>query len=236
MSQLAKSFNKALHKELTIYAAWYPVANTIKIGDFGLIEDGIFRVLGNISEFKVDFNHAEGKPASIDFMSSGAMAVRMVGGAKVDAYPEVGDVDATLSFQFENANSCLIKCMLSVMEMGSIYQTAKQLKAHDGWERRFRVVSATYTGENSVIIVTSESGTKVDFSAKVDALKQVELGKVEAGLGIKSSKEKVFMSVGKTGVVGLKLFKLGIIGGVKVLGDEKLAYEDEWGADLHDDL
>ncbi len=39
---LAKNFNEALHNELTIYAAWYPVANTLKLGDFGLIEGGVF--------------------------------------------------------------------------------------------------------------------------------------------------------------------------------------------------
>ena len=236
MSQLAKSFNRALHKELTIYVAWFPVANTIKLGDFGLIEGGVFRALGNISEFDVGFNHAPGQPASIDFMSNGATAVRMMGGAKVDSYPEVGDVEATLSFNFESANSCLIKGMLSVMEMQNIYQVAKKLKEHDSWERRFRVVSATYNGENSVIIATSESDTKVEFSATVDALKQVELGKVEAKLGIQSSKEKVFMSVGKSGVVGLRLFKLGIFGGVKTLGDEDTAYETEWDEDLKEDL
>ncbi|PQP34780.1 hypothetical protein C6A37_05965 [Desulfobacteraceae bacterium SEEP-SAG9] len=236
MSQLARSFNRALHNELTIYAAWYPVANTIKLGDFGLIEDGVFRALGNISEFNAHFNHAAGESASIDFRSRGATAVRMVGGSKVDSYPEVGNVEATLSFNFENANSCLIKGMLSVMAMQNIYQVAKKLKEHDSWERRFRVVSATYTSENIVIIATSESDTKVEFSATVDALKQVELGKVEAKVGIQSTKEKVFMSVGKSGVVGLRLFKLGIWGGVKVLGNEDTAYEEQWGEDLEDDL
>jgi hypothetical protein len=236
MSQLARSFNKALYNDLTIYAAWYPVANTIRLGDFGLIEDGVFRAMGNISEFDVKFNQAAGASASIDFMSQGGTAVRMLGGAKVDSYPEVGSLDATLSFNFECANSCLIKGMLSVIEMQNIYQVAKRLKAHDGWERRFRVVSATYTGEKSVIIATSESGTKVEFSATVDALKQVELGKVDADVAIQSSREKVFMSVGKTGVVGLRLFKLGIFGGVKVLGDEEAAYEEQWGEELEDDL
>jgi hypothetical protein len=236
MSQLARSFNKALYNDLTIYAAWYPVANTITLGDFGLIEDGVFRALGNISEFDVQFNQAAGASASIDFMSQGGTAVRMLGGAKVDSYPALGNLEATLSFNFESANSCLIKGMLSVLEMQNIYQVAKALKAHDGWERRFRVVSATYTGEKSVIIATSESGTKVEFSATVDALKQVELGKVDADVAIQSSREKVFMSVGKTGVVGLRLFKIGIFGGVRVLGDAETAYEEQWGAELEDDL
>jgi hypothetical protein len=237
MSRLSKSFNRALYKELTIYAAWYPVANTLKLGDFGLIEGGVFRALGNISEFNVDFDQKAGEePASIDFMSNGTTSVRLIGGAKVDSYPEVGNVEASLAFNFESANSCLIKGMLSVMQMQNIFQVAKKLKEQDGWQKRFRVVSATYTGENSVIIATSESDTKVEFTAKVDALKQVELGKVDAELGITSSKQKVFMSVGKSGVVGLRLFKLGTAGAVKTLGDKDTAYSEEWGEDLEDDL
>jgi hypothetical protein len=41
MSGLAKTFNQSIKKEVNAYAAWFPVTNTFKIGDYGLIEGGV---------------------------------------------------------------------------------------------------------------------------------------------------------------------------------------------------
>ncbi|MDP6555070.1 MAG: hypothetical protein QGF59_04865 [Pirellulaceae bacterium] len=240
---LAKNFNKALHGQLKIYAAWYPVANTFNVGDFGLIDGGVFRRLGDVSEFGVDFQTASGKPASIDFASAGTRSIRTVAGVEVPALSEIGEVEAKLTFDFSQANSNVIKASLDVLEMQNIYQVSRQLAKHDDWEKRFKIVWAVYTGKQCVIISTSEAGTKVEFSGKANLLQQIEAGQVEVSPSIESSSDRVFKSVGKTGVVGLGLFKLGWFDRVKVLAagdrideDDDVKLEKDWGDDLADDL
>jgi hypothetical protein len=79
----------------------------------------------------------------------------------------------------------------------------------------------------------------VDIVGTVDVLKQLELGKVEVKPRISSSTAAVVNTVGDTGVVGLRLFKLGWFGGLKILGPgDKVPVEthENWGADLEDDL
>src|SRR6476661_6723280 len=105
---LAEAFNDALYDQLTIYAAWFPVVNTIKVGDFGVIENGVFRQLGNITKFGISPSTMPGPSASIDFVSDGTTATKFVAGAQVDRFPDLGGLDAKLELEFKRDNSCLI--------------------------------------------------------------------------------------------------------------------------------
>ena len=193
--------------------------------------------MGNISEFGANFKMDSGPPASLDFMSKGITIVRTAGGMTVNSLPSEGNLEAKLMFSFEKEKSCLIKATLQVKEMQNINQVARVLAQSDEWEPRFRVVSASYTGDQCVILVTREANTKVEFSGKVDLLKQVEQGKVEISPSITLSNERAFKSVGKTGVVGLRLFKLGRSGRPKFLGgEEEILIDEDWGDNLEDDL
>ena len=216
---LAEAFNDALYDHLTVYAAWFPVVNTIKVGDFGVIEDGVFRQLGNISKFGVAVSTTPGPAASIDFVSDGTTATKFVAGTQVDRFPDLGSLDAKLEFEFKRDNACLIRANLSVQEMVDLQGVAERLKALDQWENHFKVVSAIYIGEQCVIIVCKEANTKISISGKADILKQVELGKVEFSPSFESSKSACFKTIGETGVVGIRLFKLGLLGGVSILGE-----------------
>jgi hypothetical protein len=214
---LAESFNAALYDNLQVYAAWFPVVNTIKIGDFGVIEDGVFRPLGNIAKFGIIPATAPGAEAEIDFVSDGTTVTKFVAGAKVDQFPPVADLDAKLELEFKRENSCLLKAKFSVLDMQDIHGVAKRLKDLEEWENHFKVVSSIYTGDKCVIVACRDAGTKVSLSAKANLLQQVELGKVEVAPSFESTNSACFKSVGATGVVGIRLFKLGFLGGLKIL-------------------
>jgi hypothetical protein len=46
----ARLFSSILHHEISAYAAWMPVTNTFRLGDYGVISDGVFVKMGNIEE------------------------------------------------------------------------------------------------------------------------------------------------------------------------------------------
>jgi hypothetical protein len=238
---IAKNFNRALHKELGIYAAWYPIANTFEVGDYGLVRKGVFRKLGNIAEYGIDLNAEKGNSASIDFLSDGTTIVRTVGGAEVPALEGVADVEAKITFDFESENASLIKASLEVLEMQNVNAVARKLADHDDWSRRFRVVSAVYTGTNSVVICSRESGTKVKVSGTLGLLKEFEAGSVKLQPTIEVTKDVAFKSIGESGPIGLSLFKLGLFKKVRFLDDDQgsegddLVVERDWGDELEDD-
>ncbi|MCS6303704.1 MAG: hypothetical protein H8K07_08570 [Nitrospira sp.] len=217
---LAEAFSDTLHEQLQVYAAWFPVVNTIKVGDFGLIESGVFRSMGNVSKFGIEVVTASGKDADIDFVSEGTTVTRFVAGGKVDRFPPVGDLEAKLELEFTRDNSCMIKAKLSVIEMQDIHGVAKKLKDLNNWDNDFKVVSCTYSGEKCVVLACREAGTKVSFTGKANILQGVDLGKVELGPSFESTSNACFKSIGETGVVGIRLFQLGFFGGPKLLGKE----------------
>lgn len=215
---LAESFSDTLHDQLQVYAAWFPVVNTIKVGDFGLIESGVFRPMGNISRFGIEVVTQSGNDADIDFVSEGTTVTRFVAGGKVDKFPPVGEAEAKLELEFNRDNSCMIKAKFSVIDMQDIHGVAKKLKDLDDWDNDYKVVSSTYLGEKCVVLACREAGTKVSFTGKASILQQVDLGKVEISPSFESTSSACFKSIGETGVVGIRLFQLGFFGGPKLLG------------------
>jgi hypothetical protein len=46
---IPKEFNSILQKHPHAHAAWLPITNTYRLGDYGLIAEDVFNKMGNIS-------------------------------------------------------------------------------------------------------------------------------------------------------------------------------------------
>ncbi|MEN2282415.1 hypothetical protein AAGF08_09780 [Algoriphagus sp. SE2] len=221
MAGLAQKFNDVLQKELNLHAAWFPITNTFEIGDFGLFDNGLFRTVGNI---KRDYPEIElvvdkGNEASIDFKSDGTSMQSLNANGEAATLGSLGNADAKLKIKFTQENSIVLKAKMTSDELKNIDEVGRKLALKSSWNKKYKVVSTVYNGEGSVIICSREAGTEVTISASADVLKQVEGGKVDGGLEIQSNKESVFSSIGDSGVIGLRFFKLKWLGqGINVLG------------------
>lgn len=236
----ARRFNDTLRNELRIYAAWLPVTNTFKLGDFGLISDGVLVKVGNIQDdFGVAFSSAPGPESKLDFSSKGTRVIRAVGNATVDVLPDQ-DVEAKITIQFNSQNSFLAKANLSVVEMQNIRAVAGKLGSTPGWERKFRVISAIYIGRQCVIVSSKAADSKLELSGKAKGLKQFDLGSIGTEVQVSASEKIGLELIGKTGVVGLALFKLNwLTGAPKILreaNDVTVETHDNWPMDLSDDV
>lgn len=240
MSGLAKSYNQALRRDLTAYAAWFPVTNTFEIGDYGLIEDGVFKSIGKISSKfpDIELKTASGPESKIDFKSEGTKMIKLGADGEVDSLASLGNADAKLKFMFSKENSCVVKATLSSMQLTNIEEVAIQLANKSSWKRKYKVVSSIYNGDQCVVICAREANTEVTLSGAASVLQQVEGGKVSASLDIEASKESVFNSIGESGVIGLDLFKINLFGNVKLLAQvtaDDISIEQDLG-DLEDDF
>ena len=79
MSGLAKSYEKAIHKELQAHAAWLPVTNTLKVGDYGFFDGGVFRSIGNLTDNypELELKIEKGPSTKIDFTSEGTKSFKL---------------------------------------------------------------------------------------------------------------------------------------------------------------
>jgi len=238
----AKDFDRILHKEIDVHAAWLPVTNVIKVGDFGLISDGVFARQGNIRDvFGVDFETDPGPAVNLDFKSEKVREVRFTAGAEVDVFPDQ-PLEAKLTINFERSKSFYLKAKLDTEQMKNSFAVALALVSNPNWRRRFKVVSGVYNGTAPVIMSSRSGNTEVSISAKADVLQKFELGNAEAGLTFKSSSSLGLEILGEQGVVGLQLFQVGRRGEVNFLAEgreakaEEVDFNDKLGEDLEDDI
>ena len=101
------------------------------------------------------------------------------------------------------------------------------MKATGKWDGQWKVVYQVYKALDAVIVSTIDAGTKLDFNGDATALGQMKLG--SAGVNIDTNKALGLKINGKSGVIGLGLFKLKskIFGGWKVDVLAEKAHEDE---------
>lgn len=240
MAGLAKQFNRALKKNHNTYAAWFPVSNTFKVGDYGYIEGGVFRAIGNIrTDFDVDFNTKPGPESKIDISSEGTTAAKLVGGVQVPSFPAAGAMDAKLDLGFNKSNSFVIKANLTSEEMDSKQKVAWDLAKHPHWKRKYKVVDTTYTGKEGLVIASASGGFNIGISGTAEALNALEAGNANGELSLENSNKADFHSVGETGVIALRLFTINRRGDVdflRELKEEDVEIDEVDAEDLEDDL
>jgi len=242
MSRLAKSYEKAIKKELTAHAAWFPITNTFKVGDYGFFEGGVFRSIGNIKDKypNIDLRVAQGPGAKVNFSSEGTRTFKFdAAGNVVGSFAQLGDAEAALKFEFTKQNSVVLKAdEITLEQLQNIEEVAAFLASKDTWKRKYKVISHAYTGENCIVICARESGSEFTINAKADILSDIEVGKANAGFETSSSNSSTYDSIGETGIIALRFFKLNWLGNIKILADQvnKVSIVDTFEDELEDDF
>lgn len=206
-------YNRVLDRELNAHAAWPPIANTFALGDYGIFDGGVFQRLGNISEFGVQVQSKVSPQAALKFSSEGTTIVRTAGGLEgLEAFPPAG-IDGELKFEFSSANSLVVRASaIQLAEMQNVAEVANALKRKKPWRWRYKVVRQLWRAEAPVILAARESGTSVALSGDVGLLEQVELGSVAGQLEVRSTGNVALEFVGRSGIVGLGLFRVKLVG------------------------
>ncbi|MEO5581259.1 MAG: hypothetical protein ABIR66_01095 [Saprospiraceae bacterium] len=210
MKSIPVLFNDIIRRQLKVYAAWLPITNNLKLGDYGILSGDIFEPIGNIlDDFEIPFQSETGADAAIDFKSSGTRTTKFNCGAKVDIIP-VGALDAKVSLVFEKEFSFLIQSpSIRITSIPNPNAIANKLMNHPAWDRKFKVVYKVLHATEAVIISTIDAGTEINFTAGVDAidaLNNLQLG--NAGISISSNKNTGLKIHGKEGIIGMGLFRI----------------------------
>ncbi len=236
---LAADFETIVHRQLNVHAAWMPITTPYKLGDYGLISDGVFQKLGNIKdEFNVSFTEGTGQDAELNFVSDSTTVIDAGTGAEVTLNPQA-EVKANVTYKFNRDKSFLVKApVINVSVIEKVNQVAQQLKRTDDWRKKFNVVYQVYTAQNPLILSTIEGGTEVTIGAEGSAPKPFNVGSASAKFSLKTTKELGLDISGKTGTIALGLFKLNwLSGNTQFLGpDDDVKVIDLNGSELADDL
>ena len=207
----AQVFNQIIKDQLHVNAAWLPITNVFRLGDYGVVSDGIFTSIGNVGrDFSLRPQSAPGKQTTVNFTSKGTTITRVTADGTVKAFSE-SDGDAKLVVEFKSESAFLLKANVTVSHMQNINQIAYGIYHNKDWEHwryKYRVVTDTYVATECVIISSIGKDSSIELSGKANALKQFDIGNAAAGIGVTNRKEIGLEILGKCGVIGLSFFKL----------------------------
>lgn len=218
---LAHKYAEILARELECRAVWPPIANTVALGDFGLMSGGVFVPLGNVTrDFGVAIDRRpESQRARFDFVSRFTSTRRTVAGGVVAAFPDE-PVEAELCFEFEDAASLVLKAgELSTQEIGNSAAILGILRDMPGWRRRYRLVRQVWSCRRALVLSSLDAMAKVSLRATASVLRRVEIGDVDSDVSVTSGSGVGLEIIGRAGVLGVGLVRIGWLGGERTRGD-----------------
>jgi hypothetical protein len=237
---IAKQFSRVIRRELRVQAAWLPVVNVFSLGDYGVIDGGIFVRRGNIkTDFKISFETLESPDAHINFKSKGTRLIKLDVGVPVQSIP-ASSVNAQVKVQFSGARSFLIQSpLIKVKEIASPNVLAMTLSGQSFWRPEYKVVHQVYHAKKAVVVSTKESNTELIFSGQAKALNDLDLG--HAALSMSFNKSIGLDLNGKEGIIGLGLFRImdgqmGVVRGKAKSELKKTRIERIGGEEMEDDF
>lgn len=204
---LVEQYEDIVQQGLNVHAAWIPIHNTFKLGDYGLFTDGVFQKLGNIKDdFGVSFFEIAGEGASLSFVSD---KVTVVNNGKTADNVRLDVFKDNATYKFLNAKSFLVHApVINTFAIENIDQVAYQVKQLEGWKNEFNVVYRVYTAQSPLIISTIQNGTEVTLSQEKSTLKKPNIKNVPTKYIVKSNKELGLSLTGNSGIIALEVFKL----------------------------
>lgn len=225
MRSLEREYDAILRRELGCRAAWLPVTAQIAIGDYGVISRGTFNKIGNVaSDFSIKLATSVGAPARLNFVSEGARVVRFAGGVQVPAFSGSLDVAARLDVNFSAASSFVLKShAVTQRQLDNAGRVAREIgeQHREHWRfRKYYIVSKVLTGVDVVCISTRSADTTISFTGSAAALQQVDGIGAHAGVNVAWNKEVGLEVVGRSGPIGLHLFRVRWIDGAVAFAED----------------
>lgn len=215
---LANAYNRIIREHLRVHSAWLPITNVFALGDFGVIQNGIFTREGNIADLGIAFATKHGPAAEINFASSSVTLTRIEGGVEVGAFSGSAVVDASLKIRLGRKHAMLLKAaQIRSSEIDNVLAVANALHGHPDWRWRYRFVRSTYAASNAIMYASRSSDTEVTLAGKASALEQIDLGSFSAEVSVAANRDLALDIIGKTGVIGLGLAKVKLLGGAGLL-------------------
>jgi len=227
---LARSAARVIRKQLGAHVAWLPLANTLELGDFGVVSGGVFTRIGNVRSLGVRFKTRSTAGAPFEFRSGGTTEVTLDADGSLDVAAGV-DANAGLRVAFAEAESMYLRAAeIVISEIDELLPVAAVLRNHSQWRLRYRVVHKLWTAHDAIFITSAESDAVIDLHGSAEAIQGVRQGRVKLDLQVHNKTNVGLDLIGHTGPIALGLFRVRLVGGDPELLDYSVGAVPSGGA------
>lgn len=220
-------YDSTLRGALGCRAVWPPVITAVQLGDYGVVDGGVFRRLGNVADFGLAFTTTRGQPSRLDLSTSDVRLTRLAGGVKVPTLAGLGDVAASVRIEFGRSDGFVLRCarveLDEIADLGALARRLLAARAPDGQRWRplaWRLVWQRFSGRDVFFFAARSAGSHVELDGSAALLHGIDAAAGSAGLSRHRAAGLGLEIVGDSGPLGLGLARVKLIGGVKFFADD----------------
>ncbi|MDO9021358.1 MAG: hypothetical protein Q8S73_44290 [Deltaproteobacteria bacterium] len=168
---LIEDYIDVVHEETGMWAV-YPPSLNVELGDYGTVEDGQFRRLGNVRQFSSCHfeEQMRGQGLSREYKSKRVRKVAMGAGAKIDAGIVTAHPALELSFATDfSVYFAVAGCSnWQITNLQALSEQIVALYREDRWKKEWRLITSIFKATNLTVVISKESESKLVLEASAD--------------------------------------------------------------------
>jgi hypothetical protein len=198
---MASNYCQLIHKNFGAnhYPTWLPSVNML-LGDYGILDDGIFTKQGNIRDYGINFQADLGVPIQdFEYKSKGTSSADINAGAG-------GFINVGLAFKFTKQFDTYFlaaDCQQSVMlNQPAVINQVKQEFKKNGMKNYYIVAEVLKAGATTILIA-SDKNAEFAVEAKASQVPKIDLKDPSISLSIKKATNMGFKLTAANGLTPL---------------------------------
>jgi len=200
MASPVRLYQHEMHNNLGFFATWLP-ANTIELGDFGVLEAGRFRRVDSLRELGIPQAAVrEGTPENLSYSSSAERKFAAAIEANIPAPPK-----AELAIRFTRQGGYVFEAVgirnVEIADRMALADCILGFYQQGRWRREWLLVDAVCRAATATIIVSEDSSSEIVLNASGNIpLGSLPLADPKLGLSVSSTSGKLVHVVAQNDV------------------------------------
>lgn len=187
------------------FANWEP-SNPVALGDYGFLENNVFRQVGNLQRLGVAFTvRTEEGFSRKSFQSKNGVEFKL--------YPK-GNIEtlgsATLEIDFNKENSVFFNASGCISEFiddkDVLGEQIMKLYVNKKWKIEFVIITERIKSANTIVAISGSSNSKIKFVATNSDVNNINLSDANIELGVGFQKDIGYCIEAEKGLIPLIAF------------------------------
>jgi hypothetical protein len=203
----------AFRKNLNVWAVWWP-GETVKVGDFGILDEGCFRRKGSLREFALLQNKDIGRKMIADGLELGTLgkiqSLAQMEASADNAVSAMAEIDLSSSHGiFFRATDLTKRYFLAPVNVAQRLSEAI-LANRISWQSEWLLVHEVTSAGSFVALSTLSHRGSLQVRGTIEALESLSIGKADARGKLELSSQSDFKVFGKSGAIVMGLSKVNV--------------------------
>jgi hypothetical protein len=228
-----KQYLKEINKKFQYRATWEP-GKTLRIGDIGILEKGIFSLRSTLEQEQIALQiRVDESEGSLKYTSEGSVEIKAkLAGEMSMPQSQLAKGDAGFVVQFKKQNAVVFTIngtkTYQIENTGQIEREVLQRFAENKWPKDWLIITELVEAKEATILISNAKDSQIELKANADISPSSELNIADA--------EFNFSVVSKRGLSTEIIAKEGVtplyrVAGIRkpLLGDPSLGSKELFG-------